>query len=186
MNPTDFSDLGMLADEEQDFSSEPNVGTDENNPLYLGNVLDGVCKLILEELAFLFCDSQDASTFDYGQIVDAHAAYLNFTGPKNGKIEIAAGQNLCLLLSSNMLGIEPEDEDASAYADDALKEALNVITGRFLTEAYGEEAVFVLNAPEIGNIGDLAKVDENAKAESMQFFETEGYCLVVKLTIFKK
>jgi len=75
-------------------------------------VLDGVCKLILEELAFLFCESQDASAFDYNQIEDACEASMRFTGPTNGKFEIAAGKNLCLLLASNILGIEPDDDAA--------------------------------------------------------------------------
>lgn len=158
---------------------------DIKDPMILENVLDNVCKLILEELAFLFCESQDASSFDYGQLIDPHKACVTFNGPKNGKIELAAGRNLCLLLSSNMLGIEPDEADAVAYAEDALKEALNVISGRFMTEAYGDTAVFSLSAPEIGDIKDLSHVDENAEFESMQFFETEGYFLVVKLTVFK-
>jgi len=148
-------------------------------------VLDGVCKLILEELAFLFCESQDASSFDYNRIEDAYEASMRFTGPTNGKFEIAAGKNLCLLLASNILGIEPDDEAAGAHAEDALKETLNVMCGRFLTEAYGEQAVFNLSAPAIGVLNDLAKVDEDAESECMQFFETEGYCLVVKLTVYK-
>jgi len=148
-------------------------------------ILDGVCKLILEELAFLFCESQDASTFDYNQIKDAHKASMLFSGPKNGKFELAAGRNLCLVLAGNMLGIEPDEEQAETHADDALKEALNVICGRFLTEAYGEEAVYSLTAPVIGAINDLSLVDENADSETMLFFETEGYCLVVKLTVYK-
>ncbi|MCL2183949.1 MAG: chemotaxis protein CheX [Chitinispirillia bacterium] len=150
-------------------------------------ILDGVCKMILEELAFLFCESQDASAFDYNQIHDAHKASMLFTGPKNGKCELAAGRNLCLLLASNMLGIEPDEDQAQAeaHADDALKEALNVICGRFLTEAFGEEAVYSLTAPVIGAINDLSLVDENAESETMLFFETEGYCLIVKLTVYK-
>jgi len=150
-------------------------------------VLDMVCKLILEELAFLFCESQDASAFDYSQIQDAHEASMRFTGPTSGKFEIAACRNLCLLLASNMLGIEPDEdkEMAENHADDALKEALNVICGRFLTDAYGEEAVYSLSAPEIGSINDLSRVDEKAESETMLFFETEGYCLVVKLTAYK-
>ena len=148
-------------------------------------VLDGVCKLILEELAFLFCESQDASTFDFNQIKDAHKASMLFSGPKNGKFELAADKKLCLLLASNMLGIEPEAEMADSHADDALKEALNVISGRFLTEAYGDEVVYSLTAPVIGAINDLSLVDENAEAEHMLFFETEGYCLIVKLTVYK-
>jgi len=148
-------------------------------------VLDSVCKLILEELAFLFCESQDATAFDYSQIHDAHEASMSFTGPKTGKFEIAAGRNLCMLLASNILGIEPHEEMAESYADDALKEALNVICGRFLSEAYGEEAVFSLSAPVIGSVNDLSHVDEKAESENIHFFETEGYCLVVKLMIYK-
>ena len=148
-------------------------------------ILDGVCKRILEDLAFLFCESQDASAFDYNQIEDAYEASMRFTGPTNGKFEIAAGKNLCLLLASNILGIEPDDTAAGDHAADALKESLNVMCGRFLTEAYGEEAVFNLSAPVMGVLNDLAKVDEDAESECMQFFETEGYCLVVKLTVYK-
>jgi len=148
-------------------------------------ILDHVCKMILEEMAFFFCESQDASTFDYSKIKDAHKASMLFTGPKNGKCELAASQNLCLLLSSNMLGIEPDEAQAGDYASDALKEALNVICGRYLTEAYGEEAVYSLTAPVIGAVNDLSLVDENALSEDMLFFEAEGDCLVVKLTIYK-
>lgn len=156
----------------------------EGNP-NVALVLDSVCKMILEELAFLFCESQDATAFDYSHVKDAHKAQLRFEGPKNGLVEIAAGRNLCLLLAGNMLGIEADEENAQVYANDALKEALNVVSGRFLTEAYGEEAVFNLNAPEIGTISDLSRVDENAETENVLFFETEGYCLVVKLTLYK-
>jgi len=148
-------------------------------------VLDGVCKDILEKQAFLFCESLDASTFDYNQIEDAYEASMRFTGPTNGKLEIATGKNLCLLLASNILGIEPDEEAAGSHAADALKETLNVMCGRFLTEAYGEEAVFNLSAPTIGVLNDLANIDEDAESECMQFFETEGYCLVVKLTVYK-
>lgn len=148
-------------------------------------VLDGVCKLILEQLAFLFCESQDASAFDYNQIEDAYEASMRFTGPTNGKFEIAAGKNLCLVLASNILGVEPDEEAAGNHAADALKETLNIVCGRYLTEAYGEQAVFNLSAPVMGVLNDLAKVDEDAEAECMQYFETEGYCLVVKLTVYK-
>jgi CheY-specific phosphatase CheX len=148
-------------------------------------VVDSVCKIILEELAFLFCESQDAANFDYTHIKDAHEASMEFSGPQKGKFNIAADQKLCLLLASNMLGIEPDEDMAQAHARDALKEALNVICGRFLTEAYGEEAIFNLSAPQIGDISDLSKVDAGAEMECMQFFETEGYCLVVRLMIYK-
>jgi chemotaxis protein CheY-P-specific phosphatase CheC len=110
---------------------------------------------------------------------------MRFTGPKNGKLEIAAGQNLCLILAANILGLEPDEEMASTYADDALREALNVLCGRFLTEAFGEEAVFNLSAPVIGSLNDISHVDELAESECMQYFETEEHCLVVKLTMYK-
>ena len=150
-------------------------------------VLDGVCKSVLEELAFLFCESQDASAFQYDHIHDAHEASMMFTGPVTGKLEIATGQGLCLVIAGNMLGIEP-DEDAEKiriYADDALKEALNVLCGRFLTEAYGVEAVFNLSAPVVGKLDDLSLVDRQAESECMLFFETDEHSFVVKLTLYK-
>ncbi|MCL2220539.1 MAG: chemotaxis protein CheX [Chitinispirillia bacterium] len=150
-----------------------------------GLILDSVCKQKFEELAFFFCESQDAAAFDYNKVKDAHKASMLFTGPKNGKFEMAAGEKLCLLLASNMLGIEPDDGQASELADDALKESLNVICGNFLTEAYGEEAVFSLTAPVIGAINDLTLIDENAVSEDMLYFEIEEQHLVVKLTVYK-
>jgi len=150
-------------------------------------ILDDVCKLILEELAFLFCESQDASAFEYSRIQDAHEASMRFAGPLNGKLEIAAGRNLCLLLAGNMLGVEPDEdpEMVVSHADDALKEALNVLCGRFTTEAFGEEAVYNLSAPTTGTLSDLSRVDENAESECMLFFETDEHCFVVKLTMYK-
>jgi len=149
-------------------------------------VLDNVCKTVLEELAFLFCESQDAYNFDYDQIVEAHEVSMQFDGPRKGKFELAAGRSLCLVLASNMLGIEPDEDQASELADDALKEALNVICGRFMTEAFGEEAVFNLTAPIVGKLEDLSIVDEEAESESMLFFEAEEHDLVVKLTLHKE
>jgi hypothetical protein len=86
-----------------------------------------------------------------------------------------------------MLGIEPEEdaEKIKAYADDALKEALNVLCGRFLTEAYGVEAVFNLSAPVVGKLDDLSLVDRQAESEWMLFFETDEHSFVVKLTLYK-
>jgi len=150
-------------------------------------ILDEVCKSILEELAFLFCESQDAATFEYSRIHDAHEASMRFTGPTNGKLEIAAGRSLCLVIAGNMLGVEPDEDEEMvvAHADDALKEALNVLCGRFLTEAFGEEAVYNLTAPAIGTLEDLSQVDELAESECMLFFETDEHCFVVKLTLYK-
>ena len=151
----------------------------------ISGVLDNVCKSVLEELAFLFCDPNDAAGFDLGHIKDARQVSMNFMGPTNGRLEIVAGLELCLIIAANMLGVEPDEEGAASHAVDALKEALNVVCGRFLTEAYGEEAVFNLSAPESGSIDELSKLHEDAVSESMLFFEAEGHCMVVKLTIRK-
>jgi len=149
----------------------------------ISGVLDNVCKSVLEELAFLFCDSNDATGFDMSQIVDAHQVSMNFMGPTSGRLEVVAGQDLCLVIAANMLGVEPDEDDAATHAIDALKEALNVVCGRFLTEAYGEEAIFNLSAPVPGSIDELSELHEDAASEEMLFFEAEGHCMVVKLTI---
>ncbi|MDR0307227.1 MAG: chemotaxis protein CheX [Chitinispirillales bacterium] len=148
-------------------------------------ILDGVCKLVLEELAFLFCDSNDASSVDLNQMKDTKCVSMSFMGPTNGRLEIAAGQDLCLILAANMLGAEPDEEEAANHAVDALKEALNVVCGRFLTETFGEEAVFNLSAPVSEPAEELSKVHETAVSEGMLFFEAEGHFMVVKITICK-
>ena len=117
----------------------------------LNDVLTKMFAEVAEQMAFLFCEPAreeelSASTSSYVE------ARMTFLGPRRGALRIATTPELCRQVSANVLGIEPEDEQAQRGADDALKELLNVTCGRFLTAIAGEEAVFDLSVPAVSRL----------------------------------
>jgi chemotaxis protein CheY-P-specific phosphatase CheC len=60
---------------------------------------------------------------------------------------LAVPRPLCGVVAANMLGLEPDDDEAARVQDDAVKELLNVTCGNVLTRLAGPEAVFNLSVP---------------------------------------
>lgn len=109
------------------------------------HALEQVAARVLEDTAFVFAlpraepIAEDAWT--------PLGVGLQFRGPVNGHCELWAQRELGLLISANMLGMDEGSPDAGAACVDALKEALNIFCGNFLTELAGEEPVFALAPP---------------------------------------
>ncbi len=101
---------------------------------------------ILEGATFVFTDDlvDKIPTPDW----DAHGVAVSFQGLNTGKIHMWAPPEIMSLFAANMLGLEEDDEKATEGGLDATKEVLNMVTGRFITEVYGEEEVYNLSIPE--------------------------------------
>lgn len=106
-----------------------------------------VCN-VLEHTAFLFPEVADLSEGIEFEDFDFVRVRLNISGDEDGEVMMMAPAEFCLELSANMLGEDIKKDESVEKHMDALKEALNIITGQLLTEIYGEKAVFDLSAPE--------------------------------------
>lgn len=110
-------------------------------------ILTSVATETLEQLAFLFSfpdDGQSEKDFD-----SSVAARVLFTGPFSGALVMTISVQVLSELTSNMLGVESEQETTSEQNNDALKEAINVICGNLLPAIAGKKAVFDINEPRV-------------------------------------
>ena len=101
---------------------------------------------ILQAQAFMFSEPgliEDCEMPEEGAVEVA----IGFSGPASGTLELLCGLDFSRELAANSLGAEPEDIEDDDEAIDAVKELLNVVCGRFLTEKYGDGAVFHLEIP---------------------------------------
>ena len=74
---------------------------------------------------------------------------MQFQGVMSGSIAILATQGFAETLCRNLLGREPQETIEPKECEDALQELTNVLSGNFLTEAYGDDTVFDLVYPTI-------------------------------------
>lgn len=118
------------------------------------DILKRVCCDVFEQLAFMFGEDpeteEDAAAPPGGCVLTA----MGFSGPAKGRIALAVPEEMCPQIAANVLGVEPTDDLVTENAHDALKEMLNVMCGRLLTELAGEEPVFELTVPEVRAIPD--------------------------------
>jgi len=114
----------------------------------------------LENLAFMFAESIDANEVTMTD-TECTKVSMEFTGDLyNGALMMVVPSNISNELAANILGIDITSDDALDLGDDSLKEVLNVICGRVLTEISGTEPLFDLTIP---------------KLETIQFTEIETY-----------
>ena len=132
--------------------------------------LNDVVGHVLEQTAFMFpepMDMQDGISFDEFDFI---LARLTFDGEKKGVIMFIVPKEFCIELAGNMLGEELNPDEPDGKDMDALKEILNIIAGRFLTEMFGEKAIFNLATPEVMEISRenfFSLITENEYACSM-------------------
>ncbi|MBN2281740.1 MAG: chemotaxis protein CheX [Candidatus Marinimicrobia bacterium] len=115
-------------------------------------ILYNVLEESLESLAFMFAESIDTSDIAMTD-TECIKVTMEFTGDLyNGSLMMIVPSNISSEIAANILGIEDTSDDATDLGDDSLKEVLNVICGRVLTEISGTEPLFDLSIPEIEKI----------------------------------
>ncbi len=104
---------------------------------------------VVEQLTFMFGEAADK-----GDILDVDCDYIlaqmAFTGDVNGTLSLAVPSDCVAEIAANILGLEPEEMEASSMAPDSLGEMLNVICGHVIMAIAGKSADFGLGSPVIG------------------------------------
>jgi len=118
------------------------------NSLNLVNeILRQVVLEVCSQLAFLMGEvvEPDAVACPGGEFVQGSIA---FSGPKQGRLQAMMPIETASLLAYSILGIDESEPLEPGAAEDAVREVLNTICGRMITELYGESEVFNLTVPE--------------------------------------
>jgi len=156
-----------------------------NNMNYeqLVKILSDSLMEIMEAMAFMFvAPAPKGDTL----LVDGNylQSKIEFWGEIEGSIKISAEEALCIELASNILGMEPQDPDCADKAKDALKETVNTVCGRFLTNAAGNEPLFKLSTPTIRSI-TLEQMKEIYANEHSCLLAVEQHPILIELIINK-
>ncbi len=104
---------------------------------------------VLEEAAFIFTEPmEEEEEWDD----DVLMSVISFSGPKKGRIALASSFQFGTELAANLLGVEPDDEQAAEKAGGALSEILNMLAGSLVAEVFGTGVVVNLGIPETKRI----------------------------------
>ena len=126
---------------------------------------------VLKDLAFMFVDGDPAEVSPDATWLETTIGYC---GPESGTLTLQCTTEFGILLAANLLGIDPDDDDAEVRAHDAVKEFMNIVCGQFVTTAFGTDHVFNLTIPAsriLDEMPDFTRGDD----ESTSTLNVEGH-----------
>lgn len=107
---------------------------------------------------------------------------ITYRGPRNGTLELVSGMDFGRFLASNILGVDPSDEQAAIGAADALKELVNVTCGVLLpTLPVQTDVRFRMDVPQLAGLSE-AEWDRFAARPGVAVLEVEGHPLAVQIS----
>lgn len=106
---------------------------------------------VLGNLAFMFTGGDPAEPSPETTWLETTISY---DGPATGTLKFQCTSEFGVLLAANLLGINPQDDDAESQAHDAVKELMNIVCGQFVTAIYGIEHVFDLTVPQTRELAE--------------------------------
>ena len=112
---------------------------------------------VLAELAFLFVDDNEPEPIGASRWLKTSISY---SGPSNGTLRMGCSEEFASLLATNLLGMEEGDDLPGGQANDAVKEFMNILCGRYITDVYGTQDVYNLSIPEISEADPTTSCSE--------------------------
>jgi hypothetical protein len=144
------------------------------------DILYRVLEETLENLAFMFAEEVDANEISTADTEWVEGT-MNFSGDlHNGTLTMIVPNNISNELAGNILGIDDFSEEAAKLGQDSLKEVLNVICGRVLTEIYGEEPLFELSIPELKTIKGYKETKDQEQENICYALVDDIYPVIMK------
>jgi len=142
-------------------------------------IFSEVFRDVLMRFAFMFgeeCSKNELPPNDFDYI---HVRVC-FNGYKRGCIGILAPVELCDEMAANVLGTDMEDDNCAGDAVDTLEELTNIMSGQFLTGAYGSEPIFNLSPPLVSE-ADKSEWSEITDSDDSLAFMVEDLPALIYL-----
>lgn len=89
----------------------------------------GVLEQLVEAMETMAFISPIPFTGDAAAPPDTVLVEMEFACPEYGAVRLMAGEGFATMLASNLLGVDPSSPEATAGADDALRELMNIVCG---------------------------------------------------------
>jgi chemotaxis protein CheY-P-specific phosphatase CheC len=116
----------------------------ESNLKLIGQVVSQV----LEEAAYLVTEESGSELppwTDHSLL----QARLSYTCETSGTLHLVVRPALATEIAANMMGVDLDDAQASAYAEDALGETLNMVGGALLEAWFGDHPELRPEIPQV-------------------------------------
>jgi hypothetical protein len=84
---------------------------------------------------------------------------VNYSGPTKGSFFVLAQEPFLKALAANLL--DGDDAEDSTFLIDGAKEVANLLSGNLLTELFGTERAYALDAPSISTC-DISSLHDEA------------------------
>ncbi len=121
-------------------------------------ILTATFSEVLANLAFMFRDDGPVEADPTDTWLETTIGYR---GPESGALRLWCSRRFSTLLAANLLGVDPEDEDATSKKEDAVKEFMNIVCGQLVTAMHGVTAVFDLSIPQTMELEDSPPLHES-------------------------
>ena len=109
---------------------------------------------------------------------------MNFTGPVRGKVELMAGLDFTWNMAANVMGLDPDDEEAKSKGTDAFKELVNTVCGVLLPKlASSPKDIFDVSIPKAQNFETTDDWNNFIAQSDVRVLDVDCQPVAVRLTI---
>lgn len=150
------------------------------------SILANTTQRILEDWAMTLVDPiSDISPQLFRSDEEFFVGRMEFRGEDilRGEISVLCQNDFMENLSRNLLGTPPDEVVELDTAKDSVKELTNVLTGNFLTDAYGEDTVFELFAPVVTQAREDSAELQPFFEENALAFSADGFPVIVVFSL---
>lgn len=102
---------------------------------------------VLESWAMMFVEPVESSLSCFNPEQPLFISQVNYQGPTSGSFWVIVQEPFIKALTANLL--DDGDEDDGTLIIDGAKELANLISGNLLTELFGIEKAYALEAPTV-------------------------------------
>lgn len=114
---------------------------------------------------------------------DSIKGIVRFDGEATGSVSIHADKNFAVIMTSSMLGMEPEEIEGDDEVNDVLSEVISIIGGNIKTSFSGMGLPFELSTPVITSNGDSQTESTNFDRHERFAFHYQEYIIFVEVYI---
>jgi CheY-specific phosphatase CheX len=101
---------------------------------------------LLESAVFVFSEQVDVAPWDSPEVWCAH---LELEKDKKYQMSVGVPKDLALTLAANLLGLEPDSDEAQESLGDAVGEMANMLAGILAVELFGKDVVCRIGVPTV-------------------------------------
>lgn len=120
---------------------------------FFNDSLGRIAETMLSGWGMMLVDPSDSGNAIFDETEPFLLASAVYASVFSGDVVVICQQPLAEALTRNLLGLDFDADVSDDDIRDALKELANVVSGNFVTEAFGEEAVFDLPSIEVKTCG---------------------------------